>query len=391
MPQNDYDITTGDANTGITYRAAVNAALQAQASNNSGPSAPGTNYPYQFYINDSASPAVMYIRKAGSSDWVRWAEVDAVTQALIVDTVVNADTVDGFHAGNAAGKVPVLDGSADLPLDQIPDTLTGKDADTVDGAHAGNGADEVLVLDSSGLVPVANLPCQGIRDISRGLVIKNTVANPAYQVDIDADEIMLQSSTPLALTVSSVNLTVDITDSGADGLDTGAEATSTWYYLWVIYNPSTTTTAGLLSISSTAPTMPAGYTYKALVGAVYNDSGDDFIVFHQLDNRVVIGVNTAFSGATDATYTSKSLAAFVPATAKLMKGFLNITAAASAASAFLASTSAGIGATIAEVRKIAATNDQTVTVEVLLVEPQTVYFMLSGGDDVDLDINGWEY
>jgi hypothetical protein len=48
---------------------------------------------------------------------------------------IDADTVDGAHAGNAANKVPILDASALLPLAQIPATLTGKDADTVDGQH----------------------------------------------------------------------------------------------------------------------------------------------------------------------------------------------------------------------------------------------------------------
>ncbi|GAI79663.1 unnamed protein product, partial [marine sediment metagenome] len=36
---------------------------------------------------------------------------------------------------NAAAGLAVLDASADVPLAQIPDTLTGKDADTLDGLH----------------------------------------------------------------------------------------------------------------------------------------------------------------------------------------------------------------------------------------------------------------
>ncbi len=72
---------------------------------------------------------------------------------------------------------------------------------------------------------------------------------------------------------------VDITVAGAGGLDTGSEAASTWYYIWLIYNPTTTTYNGLLSTSSTSPSMPSGYTKKRLIGAVRNDSSSNFRPF----------------------------------------------------------------------------------------------------------------
>lgn len=50
---------------------------------------------------------------------------DGVTGKLIKDA--------GKLLSNTANNIPVLDASADLPLAQIPATLTGKDADTVDG------------------------------------------------------------------------------------------------------------------------------------------------------------------------------------------------------------------------------------------------------------------
>jgi len=65
-------------------------------------------------------------------------------------------------------------------------------------------------------------------------------------------------------------ITIDITSTGANGLDTGSEQTSTWYYIWLIYNPTTETVAGLFSLSSTNPTLPEGYTKKRRVGAAKN-------------------------------------------------------------------------------------------------------------------------
>jgi len=54
-----------------------------------------------------------------------------------VNTDLNADKLDGYHAGNGAGALPISNGTVNTSLN----------ADTVDGFHAGN---------SSGQVPVSN-------------------------------------------------------------------------------------------------------------------------------------------------------------------------------------------------------------------------------------------
>lgn len=114
-----------------------------------------------------------------------------------------------------------------------------------------------------------------LRDSARNLlVVKSSVS----EVDVTADEVFLQNSIGLSLHIADLDLTgadsIDITVAGAGGLDTGSEASSTWYYIWAINNGSTT--KGLLSLSGTAPTLPGGYTFKALVGRVFNDSGSNF-------------------------------------------------------------------------------------------------------------------
>lgn len=100
----------------------------------------------------------------------------------------------------------------------------------------------------------------------------------ATTVTVTADEIIISGNLK-----SSLSVTPDITASGANGLDTGAEANSTWYYIWIIRKSSDGTVAGLLSTSTSAPTMPSGYDQKTLVSAVFNDSGGNFINFTQQD------------------------------------------------------------------------------------------------------------
>src|SRR3990172_12758616 len=93
----------------------------------------------------------------------------------------------------------------------------------------------------------------------RNLVIENDATNPNFQVDITADVIAIED-----LVVSSFSKTADITVSGANGLDTGSEAANTWYNIFAIAKADGTT-ASLLSLSATAPSMPATYTKKSRI------------------------------------------------------------------------------------------------------------------------------
>lgn len=96
-----------------------------------------------------------------------------------------------------------------------------------------------------------------------------------FTATITAGSVVLSSSLSaggVTFTAKNVSVSPVISGSGANGLDTGTSSVSTWYNVFVIYNPSTSTVAGLFSLSATAPTLPSGYTYFARVGAVRTDS-----------------------------------------------------------------------------------------------------------------------
>ncbi|KKL95613.1 hypothetical protein LCGC14_1852840, partial [marine sediment metagenome] len=107
-----------------------------------------------------------------------------------------------------------------------------------------------------------------------GMPITLNVTNPTYQIDVgpgacrdDADSYDLKNTS---------TITIDITVSGVNGLDTGSEAASTRYYIWIIEDVDSDTIAGLLSISDSAPTMPAGYTIQHNTGSIWNDADSNF-------------------------------------------------------------------------------------------------------------------
>lgn len=145
---------------------------------------------------------------------------------------------------------------------------------------------------------------------------------------ITADELILEDPTTAAFRATSVNVAYATGTSGLNGLDTGSMAASTWYYEWVVFNPVTNTMGALISLSSSAPTMPAGYTFKARVGAIFYDAGSKLRFKVQYDRvaQIVVGTNPTTTpviasgaqgtySATSPTLAVISLANFAPPTA----------------------------------------------------------------------------
>lgn len=88
-------------------------------------------------------------------------------------------------------------------------------------------------------------------------------------VTVTAGSLCLKNPANEQVVLNAVSVTPSLAASGANGLDAGVSAASTWYSVWVIWNG--TTAAGLLSLSATSPTMPSGYTHKARVGWARSD------------------------------------------------------------------------------------------------------------------------
>jgi len=131
---------------------------------------------------------------------------------------------------------------------------------------------------------VSNLP--SVASLYRNLQVSTT--GTSAPVTVTADEIVLSNSSNQYVVNRTVSLSISGATSGANGLDTGTIATSTWYSVWVIWNGTTTTTAGLLSLSATAPTLPSGYTHKARVGWMRTDATANKypLSFTQFNRRV---------------------------------------------------------------------------------------------------------
>jgi hypothetical protein len=104
------------------------------------------------------------------------------------------------------------------------------------------------------------LPPQGLfKNLSIKVATNTTVAVAA--------EAVAMSDGAGNYRTAAISATCDLGSNGAvNKLDAGTIAIDTWYYVWAISNGTTDGT--LASTSSTAPTLPNGYTFKARIGAV---------------------------------------------------------------------------------------------------------------------------
>ena len=94
----------------------------------------------QAHVSDN----VKHITSSERTAWNNKLDASAYTAADVLAKVktvdgsgsgLDADLLDGAHAGNGPNNVLKLDSGGFVPLSNIPGTLTGKSADMVDGKH----------------------------------------------------------------------------------------------------------------------------------------------------------------------------------------------------------------------------------------------------------------
>jgi hypothetical protein len=227
--------------------------------------------------------------------------VDAPT-ANLINGVMN----DVATPGDGTGTPVRLDWQSDLyyALIAIMNEAGITADDTAEGATSSQFKDAIL--------RVARKQVQG--PSYSNLLVKRNVGTPNSKVDIAYDKLWIEG-----IEDTSGTFTLDITASGALGLDTGAEAADAWYYIWIIAKVDGTVSA-ILSASATAPTMPAGYTLKRLVSMVRNTSGN-FVDFVQQNERWgYVAQKNIYTGVAVTVGTSVDISVFIPLLVSKIRG-----------------------------------------------------------------------
>lgn len=234
-----------------------------------------------------------------------------------------------------------------------------------------------------------------IRDCSRGLIIVNNASNPHHQVDINADEIILQDDNFNSYRISRVDLTLDITSMGINGLDTGTEQPDTWYYIWVIAK-SNGTIAGLLSSSSANPVLPSGYIYKAFAGAVHNcrNAGNDFGPMKQIGKKVARNAVAVINSGTDTTAIPVNCSGALPERAVMVMGDMTLNIADGGGRGAGWIRSAPDQGVVEFAGHLNTEGRLTVPFCIPIIESQTVYYnrdATSKAESITISISGFEF
>jgi hypothetical protein len=152
----------------------------------------------------------------------------------------------------------------------------------------------------------------------RGLAGANNAGTPNTQFDFKADAVAFRNPTTgaTAVVANVTTITNNVLTAGpaANGRDqAGAFSASSWVHFYFIYNGSTVATLSSASAPPTGPTLPAGYTSWAYIGALYFN-GSSVLAngffrgsWFRYKTPVVI-----VSGGTQTLRTAVSLTAVVP-------------------------------------------------------------------------------
>ena len=163
---------------------------------------------------------------------------------------------------------------------------------------------------------------QGNQDWMKLLTTSNINGGKVSPGATQASQILIEAGQALDGTgvtaYSWAEHTIDITTSGIQGLDTGAEASDTWYAVHILGDSTNVATSlGVFSLSATSPTLPAAYDVCRFLGWVRNDSSSNFLEFTsdpfhrhmwEEDRSNLLVLN----GGTATSFTAVDLSSLVP-------------------------------------------------------------------------------
>lgn len=155
----------------------------------------------------------------------------------------------------------------------------------------------------------------------KNLYVRNG-GSPLTQIAVTADALVLANASNVTKIVRGASVTINTGSSGANGVDSGTVAANTWYSVWAISDG--TTTAGLISTSSTAPTLPGAYTYKMRLGWVRTDGSSNLLLIYQYGRRcqytIPRSMASGVAGTLGINTNAIALGAFIPVTASVLYG-----------------------------------------------------------------------
>ncbi|SIT43653.1 conserved hypothetical protein [Paraburkholderia piptadeniae] len=222
--------------------------------------------------------------------------------------------------------------------------------------------------------------------------VRNMVMNvstASASATLTADQIVVATAlNGQTFILSSVNKTINLAGTnGAGAMDTGSAPASGYVAVYLIYNP-TTQTAALLGVNATSTVvseiysgsnMPSGYTASALVSVRATNGSSQFVPSSQRDRKVFFpGVSQTLVVA--ASYTSNTIAGFVPKNAKRISGYIGASVTTSGNTVTLNIASDALGTNQKQMSYGGGPTGLSTPYENLeLLTAQTYYYQMTAG------------
>jgi len=186
------------------------------------------------------------------------------------------------------------------------------------------------------------------------------------------------------------NQTVDITASGANGLDQGAEGSSRWYAVVAIADSAgANATKGLLVEAANFPgsiDLPTGYDVYARIGWIRNDGSSNFIQGAYFEGKFFFtDAQNVLSGGSQTSFTGVSCVAAMPSTTRIGIFHIQWTVFSGAESAFIRTTGSGSTSGI----EVLHTVEHSQVLEWLANTSQSIDYKVSN-HNIDINVVGYE-
>jgi len=221
-----------------------------------------------------------------------------VGSGVVTLTPDGTDTIEGTNASftmepdervvaqvNDAENGIILGRSTDL-LSTKGDLLYASAANQPSTLAIGNSG-QVLSVNSAGDTPAYWAP----NKYRAGLTLSNDT-DTDHDINIIAGEATDSTNAYIIKLTSEITKQIDAAwavgddAGGLDGTESvaGTPDASTWYHVYLIYDPTNNIVDAIFSESASAPTLPTNYTVYRWIGAVLTDGSANIIQFTQHGN-----------------------------------------------------------------------------------------------------------
>lgn len=228
------------------------------------------------------------------------------------------------------------------------------------------------------------------------LAFVNNTGTPTTKIDVSFGRSCLVSAVGAPAFVASGSFTIDLTTgtvtSTANGMDGTARPTSGWVYLYAISTGSGSSGLGsATSPISGPPSLPAGYSFYAYLGAMRCDGSSNLLASFQRGNTAqyspqAAGNTTVFPSILSASagivqWTATSVAAFFPITASEAAISVYSDLQVGGEMAIAANNTGATPATSGFYYNVDSSQSSSIPIKIQL-QSQNIYLSVTGGVDL---------